>query len=181
MDSRVLRRALPESPLWGNAILFSKKNGVHDVATLSGAFLMVRKKVFDKIGGFDDTYFMYAEDRDLCLRVAKAGYRVVIDKGARVIHYGGGSTSSDGASGFTNIMMRNATYQYFMKHRGSVYAMVYRISMSGNALVRLCLLFLASPVIRLRTGRFPAGPLSKWGHILKWSLGCARSGKPVSS
>jgi N-acetylglucosaminyl-diphospho-decaprenol L-rhamnosyltransferase len=180
MDSRILRKFLPESTLWGNAVLFSKENAISNVDTLSGAFLMVRKKVFVEIGGFDETYFMYAEDRDLCFRVAKAGYRVVIDKCASVIHHGGGSTSSDGVSRFSNIMMRNSTYEYFRKHKGPVYAKAYRVSMSGNALVRLCLLFLSAPVISVRQGRFPAGSFSKWGHIFMWALGCENTRKTVS-
>jgi hypothetical protein len=106
---------------------------------------------------------------------------VVIHKGASIIHHGGGSTSSDGASAFSNIMMRNSTYEYFRKHRGALYAMGYRISMSVNALMRLCILFLSYPVIRIKGDRFPKGALSKWGHILMWALGFERSRKPVTS
>lgn len=180
-NSKFLRKLFPKSFLWGNAVLLSKENGIHDVETLSGAFLMIRKEVFEDIGGFDEMYFMYAEDRDLCYRVAKAGYRVVIDKRASVIHHGGGSTSTDSISTFSNIMMRNSTYEYFRKHHGYLYATAYRISMGVSAVIRLCLLFVSYPAVRLKGGRFPAGSFSKWVHILMWSLGFEKSRKPVSS
>jgi N-acetylglucosaminyl-diphospho-decaprenol L-rhamnosyltransferase len=59
---------------------------------VSGACMCVRRTAWDAVGGFDDGYFMYAEDMDLCLRIARAGWRVVFDGGARVEHTVGGST-----------------------------------------------------------------------------------------
>jgi N-acetylglucosaminyl-diphospho-decaprenol L-rhamnosyltransferase len=59
---------------------------------VSGACMVLRRETWDEVGGFDEGYFMYAEDMDLCLRVARAGWRVVFDGGARVEHTVGGST-----------------------------------------------------------------------------------------
>jgi N-acetylglucosaminyl-diphospho-decaprenol L-rhamnosyltransferase len=59
---------------------------------VSGACMCVRRDAWDAVGGFDPGYFMYAEDMDLCLRIARAGWRVVFDGGARVWHTVGGST-----------------------------------------------------------------------------------------
>ncbi len=42
-----------------------------------GAFIMVKREVYDKVGGLDDAYFMYAEDIDWCTRIWQAGYQVV--------------------------------------------------------------------------------------------------------
>jgi N-acetylglucosaminyl-diphospho-decaprenol L-rhamnosyltransferase len=59
---------------------------------VSGACMCVRHAAWEQVGGFDPGYFMYAEDMDLCLRIARAGWRVVFDGGAEVVHTVGGST-----------------------------------------------------------------------------------------
>jgi N-acetylglucosaminyl-diphospho-decaprenol L-rhamnosyltransferase len=59
---------------------------------VSGACMLLRRETWDRVGGFDTGYFMYAEDMDLCLRVKRAGWRVVFDPRAEVEHTVGGST-----------------------------------------------------------------------------------------
>jgi N-acetylglucosaminyl-diphospho-decaprenol L-rhamnosyltransferase len=66
-----------------------------DVGWLSGACVLVRRTVFDELGGFDSGYFMYFEDVDLGYRVGKAGYRNVYEPAATVMHTGAHSTTSD--------------------------------------------------------------------------------------
>jgi GT2 family glycosyltransferase len=64
---------------------------VGDVEAVSGAFMLMPKPVLDQIGGFDTTFFMYAEDIDLCLRTLGAGYRVRYWPKVSVVHVGAGS------------------------------------------------------------------------------------------
>ena len=52
-----------------------------------GACLMVRKDVFQKLGGFDEGFFYLYEDIDLCLRAQKMGYTALYIPQAEVIHY----------------------------------------------------------------------------------------------
>lgn len=61
---------------------------------LSGSCLLVRRRAFDEIGGFDEEYFMYFEDVDLGLRLSRAGWSNYFDPGAEVTHVGGLSTRS---------------------------------------------------------------------------------------
>lgn len=61
---------------------------------VSGACMLLRRSAFDEVGGFDGSYFMYFEDMDLCLRLARAGWRVVLEPRAIVDHAVGGSTRS---------------------------------------------------------------------------------------
>ncbi len=63
------------------------------VGWLSGACLMVRREAFDVVGGFDEGYFMYFEDTDLCERLGAAGWDVVYAPSATVVHHGGHATS----------------------------------------------------------------------------------------
>lgn len=63
-----------------------------DAGWLSGSCLLMRRDVFDELGGFDETYFMYFEDVDLGYRLTRSGYRSVYEPGASVTHVGGTST-----------------------------------------------------------------------------------------
>jgi N-acetylglucosaminyl-diphospho-decaprenol L-rhamnosyltransferase len=72
--------------------------GQRDAGWLSGACLLVRRSIFDDVGGFDDGYFMYFEDVDLGYRLGKAGYRNVYEPGAVVVHSGAHSTNEDSAA-----------------------------------------------------------------------------------
>ncbi|MCW4033042.1 MAG: glycosyltransferase family 2 protein [Candidatus Bathyarchaeota archaeon] len=62
-----------------------------DVAYVSGAALMIEKKTFDELGGFDAKYFAYCEEVDLCLRAWLSGFRVVYVPSSVVYHDFGGS------------------------------------------------------------------------------------------
>jgi N-acetylglucosaminyl-diphospho-decaprenol L-rhamnosyltransferase len=65
-----------------------------DVDWLSGACLLLRRSAFEKVGGFDESYFMYAEDVDLCWRLARAGWTVAFVPAAEVTHLQGVSTDA---------------------------------------------------------------------------------------
>jgi N-acetylglucosaminyl-diphospho-decaprenol L-rhamnosyltransferase len=61
---------------------------------VSGACMLLRRQAFEEVGGFDPAYFMYFEEMDLCLRLHRAGWKVVFDPLAEVKHVVGGSTRS---------------------------------------------------------------------------------------
>ena len=69
-----------------------KENETNEVDVLTGAFMMMRKEVYDKVGGFDEQFFMYGEDLDLCYRIQKAGFKVFYVHSTQIIHYKGEST-----------------------------------------------------------------------------------------
>jgi len=65
------------------------------VEVLSGAFMMVRREVFEKVNGFDEDFFMYGEDIDLSVRINRSGYKNYYLGKIRVTHLKGGSTTFD--------------------------------------------------------------------------------------
>lgn len=67
----------------------------HEVEVLSGAFMLVKKQALDLTGGFDERFFMYAEDIDLSYRITRAGFRNYYYAGTTLLHYKGGSTQKD--------------------------------------------------------------------------------------
>ena len=70
--------------------LDEKKNCEADV--LAGAFMMIRKLITDKLGGFDEEFFMYGEDIDLSYRIQNAGYKNLYYAETTIIHFKGEST-----------------------------------------------------------------------------------------
>ena len=63
----------------------------HEVGWVSGNFMIIKREVLKKIGGFDESYFMYFEDVDLCFRVRKNGFTVMINPDVSIRHLSGGS------------------------------------------------------------------------------------------
>ncbi len=65
------------------------------VDVLVGAFMLLKKEVYDAVDGFDEDYFMYGEDIDLSYKVLKAGYQNVYFGATTILHYKGESTLKD--------------------------------------------------------------------------------------
>ena len=63
------------------------------VDVLSGAFMMVKREIFEKVNGFDESFFMYGEDIDLSLRITQRGYKNYYLGKLSVTHLKGGSTT----------------------------------------------------------------------------------------
>lgn len=97
--SAALYKLFGLSKIFPRSKIFSKyhlghldPNQTHEVDVLAGAFIMIKKVVLDKTGGFDETFFMYGEDVDLSYRVQKAGYKNYYFTGSSIIHFKGEST-----------------------------------------------------------------------------------------
>lgn len=65
-----------------------------EVDIVVGCFLMIDMALWERLGGFDPTFYMYGDEVDLCLRARKLGARPRITPKATIIHYGGGSEPS---------------------------------------------------------------------------------------
>jgi GT2 family glycosyltransferase len=65
-----------------------------EYAWILGACMMLRKPVYDQLGGFDPDYFLYGEDIDICLRARLAGYSIAYCPSAKITHIGGASEQS---------------------------------------------------------------------------------------
>ena len=85
---------------------------------VSGAALVVRRTVFEEVGGFDERYFMYFEDVDLCERICRAGHEIHYIPGVRVEHLGGGSQPG-GITPAVQKEYRRSQLLYYARH-GSV-------------------------------------------------------------
>ncbi|MDX1278104.1 glycosyltransferase family 2 protein [Oceanihabitans sediminis] len=76
-----------------NNLLQEKENGKTDI--LVGAFMFLKRQVYNEVNGFDEDYFMYGEDVDLSYKILKAGYSNYYFGETSIIHYKGESTLKD--------------------------------------------------------------------------------------
>ncbi|MEI6193272.1 MAG: glycosyltransferase family 2 protein [Verrucomicrobiota bacterium] len=169
LDSDVLYRALPLSPLWGIAALSDQSPGPKPVEVISGACLLVRRAVFEIVKGFDQRFFMYSEDLDLCYRVKQAGFDRLYDPAALITHHGGGSSNS-ARSMFSVVMTRESVRRFFSLNRGPLAALGYRVTTGLAAFVRLPLV-LGLGMVKRKSGGKNFSAVKKWFAILRWSFG----------
>ena len=88
-----LSTLFPDSKIFARYNLtYLDENQTYEVDAISGSFMMLKKDVFEKVGGLDEEFFMYGEDLDLCYRIQKSGYKVYYVHSTQIIHYKGEST-----------------------------------------------------------------------------------------
>ncbi|TFD86261.1 glycosyltransferase family 2 protein [Cryobacterium serini] len=108
---------------------------LRDAGWLSGAFVMIRRSVFDQLNGFDESYFMYFEDVDLGYRIGQLGYRNVYEPSAVVVHTGAHSTStSDESARMIRAHHDSAQKFLFKKYSGPLMLPVRLILAAGLGL-----------------------------------------------
>ncbi|QBF31985.1 glycosyltransferase family 2 protein [Thalassococcus sp. S3] len=88
---------------------------------LAGASMMMRREMLDRIGLFDETFFLYYEETDLCRRAAKAGWRTDYLPQSRVVHIGSVSTGMKTWARTPDYWFASRRY-YFVKNHGAFYA-----------------------------------------------------------
>ena len=91
-----IHRTLVETLLGGNragrfgeAYAPDPAAGPRTVDWATGAVMLLRRTVFDRVGGLDESFFLYSEETDYCLRVRASGHPVVVEPRASVMHVGG--------------------------------------------------------------------------------------------
>lgn len=108
--SAVLRKSILGDP---EGLGGWNRDTVRTVDCVSGCFLLMRRELWERLGGFDLDFFMYGEDTDLCLRAAKLAGPCLICPDARLIHYGG---RSERVRADKMVRLFRAKAQLFEKH-----------------------------------------------------------------
>jgi GT2 family glycosyltransferase len=116
----ILTRLLPGNPFSRRYLM---TDWAHDrivpVDWLSGACVMLRREMVERIGGMDEGYFMYIEDVDLCYRAHQAGYEVVYFPQVAVTHHIGRSTET--MPNRSIVQWHRSMWRYYRKHmRGNL-------------------------------------------------------------
>ncbi len=86
-----------------------------EVDQLEGAFMILRREVFNKIGLLDEKFFTWFEEVDLCRRAKNSGYGIYYFSEARIIHHGGQSFAQEGTLK-KQIIFFTSAFRYLFKH-----------------------------------------------------------------
>jgi GT2 family glycosyltransferase len=177
-----LSRAFPKSRLFGQYnVTYLDPDEEAEIDVLSGSLMMLRKSVLDRVGYFDEDYFMYGEDIDLSYRIKKAGWKIMYTPLTKAIHYKGESSKK---SEFSIIARFYSTMLIFVrKHFEGRYSLLLRILLTAGIYARATVAFLwqtaknlapplldlaivlASLVLSMRL-RFPHYPLGRFNIVL---------------
>ena len=154
--SRLLKRyivALPEP------------KEVQAVDWMAGASLMVRKRVLDDVGLFDEDFFLYFEETDLCLRAQRAGWTSMYVPESHVMHIGSVSTGMKTWKRMPTFWF-DSRLRYFVKNHGAGYAIAATLAYTAGAMISK---------LRSLFARHHSGPADRFlSDLLRHAVRCAR-------
>lgn len=120
-ESLFLHRVFPKNRLFGS---YFRSYADHDILStvdwVSGSFMMIKKELFRSMGGFDEDFFMFSEDTDLCYRLAKSSYKNYYYPGFTIKHHDSSIASRD--PGLREAMLWSSRRKYFYKNHSRVHA-----------------------------------------------------------
>jgi hypothetical protein len=170
----MLNRLFPRTPLFSSIEMhYWDHEDSRDIDCLSGACIMVRKEVEMEINGFDEDYFMYAEDVDLCYRIVQKGWKIYYLADGAIIHHQGASTRGNKAEYYGTVEPRRSVCRFIRKHQGQWKALGYQFAVFLGSAIRMGVI----PIYLLYNRTFrkdntvSMGDLfCKYYMLLRWSL-----------
>lgn len=112
---------------------FYKKEQKVDWVT--GAAMLVRRDVFEKISGFDEKIFLYGEDVDLCYRIKKVGFEVTFSPLAKIVHLGRGSHKGQNIGAIVGEY--SGVLYFYKKYKGTLAQILLKILLKVGAVLRI--------------------------------------------
>lgn len=139
-----LTALFPKSKVFGQYYLgWLDEDEYARVPVISGAFMFCRTKVIKELGGFDERYFMYFEDTDLCFRITQnTGYTIDYVPDTHIIHFKGEST--DKLQSSYSKRFNKALYQFFEKHYSRKYTWIVQFLILLGIGIRTLLSFVVT-------------------------------------
>ena len=131
-----LHRLFPMSS-WSDEVVRNPERYEEPGSTewVAGACLLVRRDVLERIGGWDESFFLYCEDIDLCKRIQTAGFEVRYEPSAVAVHMGGMSAPRFGLYP----TLAASQIRYARKHRSRPAVVMERVGLGLSALTHLAL------------------------------------------
>lgn len=118
-------KLFPNNSIANNYFLLNwDKKYIKEVDVVPGTAFIIRKNIFEKIGGFDEKFFLFFEEHDVCFRVKKLRYKIFMIPQAKVMHLWGQSTKNLST---TKEIFNSSRKYYFQKHFGFFAAYVVEI------------------------------------------------------
>jgi len=130
-----LATRFPNSRIFGEHLMghWDHKDG-RPVDLLTGACLMARREVIDRVGLMDEDFFLYGEDVDWCYRIKRAGWQVFYYADVGIIHFGGQSSASVQLE--LDMEALRSLNLFFRKNYGALYALAHRLLMLALTLTK---------------------------------------------
>lgn len=145
-------KLFPKSKIFGKYHLgFLDKDKTHEVEILSGAFMLMRRSVLDKVGLLDETFFMYGEDIDLSYRILLGGYKNYYFPETRIIHYKGESTKKSSVN-YVFVFYRAMVIfaeKHFSQNNAKLFSFLINIAIYLRAGIAIAVRFMKSIALPL--------------------------------
>jgi N-acetylglucosaminyl-diphospho-decaprenol L-rhamnosyltransferase len=124
------------------------------VDAVNGAFMLIRRAALEQVGLFDEGYWMYMEDLDLCYRFAEAGWITWYEPSVTVIHAKAGTSGKHRATRL-NYAFHYGMLRFYRAHYAPRHSPLYNLTIYIGIAVKFCLSAAASALARLRASRAP--------------------------
>lgn len=143
-----LSKVLPYNPIADDFWIKNRKwDELQKVESIPGSAFIIRRSVFEKVGGFDEQFFLYFEEDDLCNRISSLGFEMYIDPRFKIVHKIGSSTEKQID---TITEFKKSRYIYFRKYYGVFTAEVLKYALSINSsIILFSTIFLVALLARL--------------------------------
>lgn len=137
-DLLYLDKLFPNSDvLSGEHMMFFDHRSIRKVEGLAGCCLMIRKAALDQVGLFDEQFFIYFEETDLCKRFGQVGWDIVFFPDASIVHHHGASAAKDPLR-FSGEQIKSQV-KYWKKHHGKISVTIFLLILLIQHGVRLTL------------------------------------------
>lgn len=130
--NRLFKSFHPDSRRYNKEKVFYKTE--HEMDWVTGAYFLLRREVIEKVGGFDEQMFMYAEEMEYCYRAKQAGFLCWYLPVAKIVHLGGKSSTSLRSPLLGEY--KNIVY-FYQKHRGLQQAFIAGLLLKAGAVLRI--------------------------------------------
>jgi GT2 family glycosyltransferase len=131
-----LAQRFPKSPLFGRYLMTHwDLDSIRQVDALMGACLLIRSSIVQELGLFDEQFFMYSEEVDLCYRLHQAGWQCFFLPTVEATHIWGGSARK--AAGESFLRLFRSRVQFFRKHYGIGVAATYKGLLFASSSLRV--------------------------------------------
>ena len=114
-DTAALHRLFPNTAAFsGEHMKYFAHDRIMKVDSLAGCFMMIRQAALKEVGRFDEQYYIYSEETDLCKRFHAAGWDIMFLPEVRVVHHHGASTAKDPIK--YAVLQQRSLLKYWKKH-----------------------------------------------------------------
>jgi hypothetical protein len=143
------------------------------VDCLCGACIMATRSILTELGGFNENFFMYAEDVELCYRIKEAGLKIYYLADQQILHLSGSSSSQRKEAFFSAIMNRESNCKFIELHYGRSKAQQFRTCVAIGSFIRLLVVFPISifgVIAGINQLRFSRQIFKKYLTLFLWAV-----------